>query len=144
MSHRITKELKRLCQRLLYITAVRIRPASWKRRCDEKRIAGEILPGVQESFVGAEMTKSALDLIGRVLGSLPIYSEGFDTVSAIETFVCKLREEEALFSSSVVDRPLVPHYLARRTKVSGSPGLANLKVTLNLARGDLEEALLAS
>jgi len=85
------------------------------------------------------MTKSALDLIGRVLGSLPIHSEGFDTVSAIETFVCKLREEEADFSSNAVDTPL-----ARRTKLLRSPGLENLKVTLNLARGDLEEALLAS
>ncbi|HEY4706108.1 MAG: hypothetical protein A2054_01655 [Deltaproteobacteria bacterium GWA2_55_10] len=144
VSHSISKELRRLCRCLLYITAVRIRPASWKRFCDDKRTAVETLPGAEERSTGSDMTKSALDLIGRVLGSLPIHSEGFDTVSAIETFVCKLREEEADFSSNAVDTPLVRSYLARRTKLLRSPGLENLKVTLNLARGDLEEALLAS
>lgn len=143
VSHRIKKELRRLCQCLLYITAARIRPASRKMLCIDNG-AGEASCGTQERPSGYEMKKSALDLIGRVLGSLPIHSEGSNTVSAIETFVCKLREEDADFSSSEADRPMVPVYLSRRTKVSRSPGLENLKVTLNLARGDLEEALLAS
>ncbi len=142
VSHRIAIELRRLCQCLLYITAARIRPASWKKLCDEKRPNAETPR--EELSAGSEMTKSALDLISRVLGSLPIHSEGFDTVSAIETFVCKLREEEADFSSSAAEMPLVRSYLARRTKLLRSPGLENLKVTLNLARGDLEEAVLAS
>src|SRR3989304_1743575 len=68
VSHRISKELRRLCQCLVYITAVRIRPASWKRFCDDKRTAVETLPGAGERSAGSDMTKSALDLIGRVLG----------------------------------------------------------------------------
>jgi len=65
-----------------------------------------------------------------------------NSLSAIEVFVSKLREEVLEFAArdKAEKKPSVPRF-GRRAKVSRSPGLENLKVTLNLARGDLESSL---
>lgn len=148
MSRRIRKEFKRLCQCLLYAAAVRVCPAASMDFGPDKT-AADISSGVAEKRMARspqeKKGRSALEIVGLIIGSLPISPEGSNTVSAIEAFVSKLREEAVEFCSreNAVEKPAVP-YSSRSAKVSRSPGLEDLKVMLNLARGNLEEAIPAS
>lgn len=149
MSHRIRKELKRLCQCLFYAAAVRVRPAA-SMNFISGRMAADISSGLPAESRAARPREErkgrrALEIVGMIIGSLPIYPEGSNTVNAIEAFVSKLREEAVDFCQreDAVEKPAVP-CLGRKSKMSRSAGLEDLKVMLNLARGNLEEAIPAS
>ncbi|MBW7957769.1 MAG: hypothetical protein H3C68_07740 [Deltaproteobacteria bacterium] len=148
MSHRIRKELKRLCQCLFYAAAVRVRPAATMNFDSGKMAVGISSELPAESRAARPQEKKggrALEIVGIIIGSLPIYPEGSNTVSAIEAFVSKLREEAVDFCQreNAAERPAIP-CLSRNAKASRSAGLEDLKVMLNLARGNLEEAIPAS
>ncbi|HBG45656.1 MAG TPA: hypothetical protein DDW94_01540 [Deltaproteobacteria bacterium] len=146
MRYRIIKKLPRFCQCLIYTAAMRTLTAVWKRRGFENRASLNMSSGSPERRLAVDAaekrTASAMDRLGKVLGSLP--SKGSDTISAIEEFASN-RKETIEFRSKdrAPELPSAPHS-HRRTKLSGSKGLENLKVTLNLARGDLEASILAS
>gem|GEM_PF-2995178 len=149
MSHRFGKELKRLCRCLFYAAAVRVRPASSMNFGPGKTAADMSSDVPAESRAARpshdKVGRRAIEIMGMIVGSLPVYPEGSNTVKAIEAFVLKLREEAVEFCSreSEVEKPAVP-CMSRSAKVSRSPGLEDLKVMLNLARGNLDEAVPAS
>lgn len=83
---------------------------------------------------------NAFTAFSKILSSLPAKDTHVNSLSAIDAFVSKLPEDVLEFcarDSKADKKPVVPRF-GRRDKVSRSPGLENLKVTLNLARGDLE------
>lgn len=83
---------------------------------------------------------NAFNTVSKILSSLPAKDTHVNSLSAIDVFVSKLREEVQEFcakDNKAEKKPVVPRF-GRRDKVTRSPGLENLKVTLNLARGDLE------
>lgn len=141
VSQRIRKGLGRLCQSLLYITALKLCPG---------RLRPEARPAVPNGAAASGFDRraeekaisNALTLVGKVLRSLPAKENHINSLSAIEVFVSKLHEEVLEFAArdKAEKKPFVPRF-GRRDKVSRSPGLENLKVTLNLARGDLEASL---
>jgi len=143
VSRRIRKGLRQLCKSLLCITALKLCPASGRLRQEARPAAPN---GVAASGFDApaeqKALSNALTLVGKVLGSLPTKENHINSLSAIEVFVSKLREEVLEFAArdKAEKKPSVPRF-GRRAKVSRSPGLENLKVTLNLARGDLESSL---
>lgn len=143
LSRRIRKGLRQLCKSLLCITALKLCPSSGRLR-QEARLAVPNWAASSGFDARAEekARSNALTLVGKVLSSLPAKENHVNSLSAIEVFVSNLREEVLEFAAKdkAEKKPSVPR-VGRKSKVSRSPGLENLKVTLNLARGDLESSL---
>lgn len=142
VSQRIRKGLRQLCQSMLYITALKLSSAAGRLRPEARHAASN---GAAASFnrrAEEKAISNALTLVGKVLKSLPAKENHINSLSAIEVFVSKLHEEVLEFAArdKAGKKPFVPRF-GRRDKVTRSPGLENLKVTLNLARGDLEASL---
>lgn len=152
MSLGIRKELKRLCQCLIYMAALRICPAvRRKTRLEGGRPAG-LSPAHSEGRAarGAEERKpsGALEAIGRAISisqqSGNSSKERITTVSGIEVFIYEFRDEVLEFCSRAQseEKAVKPRF-GRTIKATRSPGLDSIKVTLNLARGNLDESVLA-
>lgn len=141
MSQRIRRKLRQLCQSLLYIASMNLcRANAIVRQEDGLRAANDA--GVNRWAWRADdnTISNAFSTLGKVLSSLPAKDTHFNTLSAIDVFALKLREEVLEFcarDAKAEKKPSVPRF-GRRDKVTRSPGLESLKVTLNLARGDLE------
>lgn len=142
VSRRIRKGLRQLCKSLLCITALKLCPVSGRLRQEARPVAPNGSAPSLDARAEEKALANALTLVGKVLGSLPTKENHVNSLSAIEVFVSKLREEVLEFAArdKAEQKPSVPRF-GRRAKVSRSPGLENLKVTLNLARGDLESSL---
>lgn len=143
VSQRIKKGLRQLCQSLLYVTAMKLCPVAGRLRQEAVPAAPhEAAPCGFDRRAEDNALSNALALVGKVLGSLPAKENHVNSLSAIEVFVSKLREEvlEFVAKDKAEKKPVVPRF-GKRDKVTRSPGLENLKVTLNLARGDLESSL---
>ncbi len=142
VGQRIRKGLRQLCQSLFYIAALKLYTAAGRLRQEERP---SVPAGAPSSGFDAraeeKVFSNAISLVGKVLGSLPTKENHVSSLSAIEVFVSKLREEVLEFAAAdkAEQKPPVPRF-GRKAKVTRSPGLENLKVTLNLARGDLESS----
>lgn len=139
---RIRKGLRQLCKSLLCITALKLCSASGRLRQEARPATPNGAAPCFDAPAEQKALSNALTLVGRVLGSLPTKENHVNSLSAIEVFVSKLREEVLEFAArdKAGKKPSVPRF-GRRAKISRSPGLEDLKVTLNLARGDLESSL---
>jgi hypothetical protein len=141
VSQRIRKGLRQLCQSLFCIAALKLCTAAGRLRPEAKAASNGAASGIDMRSEEKALS-SALTLVGKVLSSLPTKEKHVNSLSAIEVFVSKLREEVLEFAAldKAEKKPSVPRF-GKRTRVTRSPGLENLKVTLNLARGDLEASL---
>jgi hypothetical protein len=143
VSQRIRKGLRQLCQGLFCIAALKLCTAAGRLRPEAKAASNGAAASGIDIRSEEKALSSALTLVGKVLGSLPTNKENHvNSLSAIEVFVSKLREEVLEFAAldKAEKKPSVPRF-GKRTRATRSPGLENLKVTLNLARGDLEASL---
>ena len=127
---------------MLYIAAVKLCRANAILR-QEAGPSGSNGAGVNRFAWRADdkTLSNAFTAFSKILSSLPAKDTHVNSLSAIDVFVSKLREEEVLEfcarDNKAEKKPFVPRF-GKRDKVTRSPGLENLKVTLNLARGDLE------
>lgn len=139
---RIRKGLRQLCKSLLCITALKLCPASGRLRQEARPAVPNGAAPCLDARAEEKALSNALTIVGKVLRTLPAKENHINSLSAIEVFVSKLREEVLEFAArdKAEKKPSVPRF-GRKSKVSRSPGLENLKVTLNLARGDLESSL---
>lgn len=142
VSQRIMKGLKSLFHSLLYIAALKLSSATIRTR----REAGTVVPNGDDVRPDRRpedrAISGAISLFSKVLLSLPAKETHSSSLSAIEAFAAKLREEVQEFSAreDAGRKPALPRFVGR-ARVSRSPALESLKVTLNLARGDLESSL---
>lgn len=87
---------------------------------------------------------NSLNIFGKVLGSLPFTVKRIKSVSGIEVFVYKFRDNVTEFGVKTrIEKKPVSSLFSRRVKRSRKTGLDLIRVTLNLARGDLEASILA-
>lgn len=142
VSQRIIKGLRRLCQSLLYIAAMKMCRTTFRPRPEARPVIPNGNASRFDKRSDERAITNALNLFGKVLLSLPAKETHVNSLSAIEVFVAKLREEVLEFSArnDAEKKPPLPRF-GRKAKISRSPGLESLKVTLNLARGDLESSL---
>lgn len=142
VSQRIFMGLRQLCHSLLYITALKLCPMTFKARSDARTAVPDGAAAARFDRRSDERALThALNLFSKVLLSLPAKETHVNSLSAIEVFVAKLNEEVLEFSArnDAADKPAAPRF-GRKAEISRSPGLESLKVTLNLARGDLESS----
>jgi hypothetical protein len=142
VSRRIRKGLRQLCQSSL-VSSLKLCPVAGRLRQEARpAVPNGSAPSGFDRRAEDNALSNALALVGKVLGSLPAKENHVNSLSAIEVFVSKLREEvlEFVVKDKAEKKPVVPRF-GKRDKVTRSPGLENLKVTLNLARGDLESSL---
>ncbi|CAG1065870.1 hypothetical protein BAC1_01462 [uncultured bacterium] len=141
VSRRIRKGLRQLCQSLFCIAALKLCTAAGRLRPEAKAASNGAAASGIDMRSEEKALSSALALVGKVLSSLPTKEKHVNSLSAIEVFVSKLREEVLEFAApDKAEKKPFPRF-GKRTRVTRSPGLENLKVTLNLARGDLEASL---
>jgi len=141
VSQRIRRSLRQFCQSLLHIAAMKLCRANAIVR-QEAGPSGADGVGVSRLAwrYDDKTLSNAFTTFSKILSSLPAKDTHVNSLSAIDVFVSKLREEVLEFcarDNKAEKKPFVPRF-GKRDKVSRSPGLENLKVTLNLARGDLE------
>lgn len=143
VSQRIKREINRLYQCLLYMTALRLCPVVRKRAQTDGLRYGGLMPDEQvEGRVITEKERTALNtltIFGHVFGSLPLKVKKIQTVSGREVFVYEFQENILEFClKSRADEPVSPrHY--RNVERSQKTGFDLLRLTLNLARGNLEQ-----
>ena len=139
VSQRIRRSLRQFCQSLLYIAAMKLCRANAIVRHEAGPSDGTGVSRLAWRYDDKTLS-NAFTTFSKILSSLPAKDTHVNSLSAIDVFVSKLREEVQEFcarDSKAEKKPFVPRF-GRRDKVSRSPGLENLTVTLNLARGDLE------
>lgn len=142
VSQRIFMGLRQLCQSLLYIAALKLCPTTSRARSDARTAVPNGAAATRLDRRSDERTLThALNLFSKVLLSLPAQETHVNSLSAIEVFVAKLNEEVLEFSArdDAAQKPAARRF-GRKAEISRSPGLESLKVTLNLARGDLESS----
>lgn len=141
MSQRIRRRLRQFCQSLLYIAAMKLCRANAIVRQEAGLCASDDAGVNRWAWRADDKTLSnAFTTLSKVLSSLPAKDTHVNSLSVIDVFALKLREEVLEFcarDAKAEKKPCVPRF-GRRDKVTRSPGLESLKVTLNLARGDLE------
>lgn len=143
---RISREFKRLIQCLLYMVAIRFCPAM-KKKAQVQKIGAAFnshsLKPIESSRPvdeSAEKSKlNALNVFGKVFGSLQFRIKKIQSVSGREAFVYEFHETILDFTSKpVAEKPVSPRQYGRSER-SLKTGFDLLRVTLNLARGDLEQ-----
>ena len=145
MSKRVGKEMKRLCRKLAYAAATYLCPAVRKReRVDalngfrrRRHIEKEQAIKTKRTDA-AKMLVERLRLFNRMIGSAPVTARHpVHAEEGIEVFIYKLKEQEyCLRLIDMEKRCPSPDRGGRRPHKSG---LELIRLTLNLARGDLEQ-----
>lgn len=148
MSQRVKRDIRRLCQSLLYMTALHLCPAFRKKAqtqgynavLDRYRSLQDEGREVLKEPVTEKTIVRAWSLFGRVLGSLP--ATHVQPVGGMEVVVFKFRarllEFVNKYRTEKQDAPLHDRLVERSRRT----GFDLLRVTQNLARGDLEHKLL--
>lgn len=147
MGPRIKNEIMRLCRSLLYMAAIYLCPAFWKRRSEMSGVGAYCWPSHDGlSVKGSVSVKPdggavrAFTIFGKVLCSLPI---SFHYISTADVFICQYQYKDHIQEFGVKPgeekEPRVIRY-ARKAERSLKTGFDLLRLTLNLARGDLEAA----
>lgn len=146
MSQRVKRDIRRLCQSLLYMTALHLCPA-FRRKAQVKGYNAVLEQYRSLQNEGREVLKEpvtektivrAWSLFSKVLGSLP--GKPVQPVGGMEVVVYKLRERLLEFRNKfrTEKKPDAPLH-DRTAEKSRKTGFDLLRVTLNLARGDLEQ-----
>lgn len=142
VSRRVGKDITRICRGLAHAAAVYLCPAVRKRDGAQalsvprrrKQIEKE---ASAKSTDAATMLLERLCLFSRMIGSAPATACHQVTEEGIEVFVHRLSDQEYSLGLSVVQkRSPAPD---RRNKRPSKSGLELIRLTLNLARGDLEQ-----
>lgn len=148
MSQRVKRDIRRLCQSLLYMTALHLCPAFRKKAqtqgynavLDRYRSLQDEGREVLKEPVTEKTIVRAWSLFGKVLCSLP--ATPVQPVGGMEVVVFKFRarllEFVNKYRTEKQDAPLHDRIVER----SRWTGFDLLRVTQNLARGDLEHKLL--
>ncbi len=129
------------------MTALRLRKVfSIARNCvDSKREGLDTGLGMHANnsaaYTDAEITVlNALSLFGRVVQTMPQNAQTVSCEAAGEPIVCKFQKNMLEFGVKCRAEKLAPKYPDRDVERSYRSGFEMLKLTFNLARGDLEQA----
>jgi len=145
VNKRVKKEIKRLCRNLAYAVAAYLCPAVRKReRVDalggfRRRRHIEKEPAIKiKRTDAAKMLVERLRFFNRMIGSAPVTARHpVPAEEGIEVFIYKLKEQEyCIRLTDVKKRCPSPDRGSKRPHRSG---LELIRLTLNLARGDLEQ-----
>ncbi|MBI5642288.1 MAG: hypothetical protein HY954_02310 [Deltaproteobacteria bacterium] len=143
MSQTIRKEIARFCRCLLYMTAVYFCPAVRKRvRSGEgdvnlfKDVQAESL---QVNRAGEEAHSSPLAIFGKVIESLPINVERMHAGCGTDAFDFEFQDHILEYDVKPrTDKPVHAYHNSKEWQQK--TGLDLIRLTLNLARGNLEGA----
>jgi hypothetical protein len=148
VSQRVKRDIRRLCQCLLYMTALHLCPALRKKAQkdgydtvrDQYRSFQEEGREVLKEPVTEKTIVQAWSLFGRVLGSLP--ARTLRTSGGIEVVVYKFQARLLEFGNKYRTEKTDSAHHDRSVERSQKTGFDLLRVTQTLARGDLEHNLL--
>ena len=147
MSQRVKRDIRRLCQSLLYMTALHLCPAFRKKAqregCDAVIARYRSLQEEGREVLKEPVTEKTIvqvwSLFSRVLGSLP--AQPVQPVGGMEVVVLKFQARLLEFGNKCryrTEKPDAPLH-DRTVERSRKTGFDLLRVTQNLARGDLEQ-----
>ncbi|HXI09912.1 MAG TPA: hypothetical protein VNK06_03825 [Thermodesulfobacteriota bacterium] len=147
MSQRVKRDIRRLCQSLLYMTALHLCPAFRKKAqregCDAVMARYRSLQEEGREVLKEPVTEKTIvqawSLFSRVLGSLP--AQPVQPVGGMEVVVSKFQVRLLEFGNKCryrTEKPDAPLH-DRTVERSRKTGFDLLRVTQNLARGDLEQ-----
>ncbi|MBI5491622.1 MAG: hypothetical protein HY893_01685 [Deltaproteobacteria bacterium] len=136
MSQRIKKEIVHLCHCLLYFTALHLCPAVRRRAaaCGGAAIDNNSLEikGLQAE----RAPRGPFAIFGMVLGSMPVQG-------STEAFTFEFHDEVLEFGMKPKDDAVKLSRPGRDAEKSRKTGFDLIRLTFNLARGNLEQAILA-
>lgn len=146
MSQRIKGKITRLCQSLFYRAGVRLCPALRKKSAAVDEVAVDRSARSNPAARTEDNVPCpgkgvgvALSVLGRVAGSLPFTAQSVQTAEGLAVLVCKLQDPNPEFGTKVkADEPCLKR-TNREESRSLRTGFDLLRVTFNLARGNLEE-----
>ncbi len=133
MSQRIKKEIVRLCHCLLYFAALRLCPAMRRKAAI---CAGSHFESGSDDK-GPQADRAPLNpfaIFGKVLGSLPVQGSS-------EFFVFEFHEEVPEFGAKHKDEAEKPSRPVMDASTPRKTGFDLIRLTFNLARGNLEQTI---
>lgn len=130
----------------MYMTGVRLCPVMRKKAasvngeavdpCARRNIAVRAWDNAPSAAKGVGL---ALSVLGRVAGSLPFSAQSVQTAEGLAVLVCKLQDPTPEFGTKAkADEPCLKR-TNRDEQGSLRTGFDLLRVTFNLARGNLED-----